>query len=359
MFMKSYLKLKEEVWDKNICSGCGACTSVCPVDNLYFKEESPIKFVCDECSCSIAPTENGESPLSAEFCKTTLYDVKCGACYDACPRTMEKKIHAESGIGRTISQYKAKTLINVKGIQDGGVVTALLSSAFDEGLIDCAIVMMEDKWTMKPNSFLACSKEEVLESVGSRYNWNVPILQALREAVFDKKLNKIAIVGTPCVIDAIFQILASDNDLLMPFRKSIRLKISLFCFETFLYEKIVEKLKVVGVNTWDVKKLEIVKGKLVISLIDGVIHKFELKGLDDAIRNGCKVCKDFTGITSDISVGSVGTEKGYSTMFVRNEWGQGFVDRAVLNGYLVVEDGVELKGIEQLVKRKSIRGVVD
>ncbi|MBA2845873.1 coenzyme F420 hydrogenase subunit beta [Methanococcus maripaludis] len=354
--MKSYLNLKEEVWDRETCSGCGACVSVCPTENIYFKQQSPVQFDCDECACIIVPTENGESPISAEFCKVTLYDVNCGACYNACPRTKERHIfNLEKVPGRVIENYKAKSTLETKNIQSGGVVTAILANAFDEDLIDGAIVMMEDKWTMDPKSYLATSKEDVLKTAGSRYNWNVPILEVLKEAVMVKKLNKIAVVGTPCVINAVYQMMATNNDLVEPFKKAIRLKISLFCFETFDYDKMLKKLKEVEVNPWDIKKMEIDKGKLIVSTIHGNVFNFKIDEMDEYVRKGCKVCRDFTGISSDISVGNVGTPEGYSTVLVRNKWGKGFFDRAVINGYVSVEGEASIDPVISLSKKKMER----
>jgi len=177
--MKSYKNLKEEVWDTNRCSGCGACVAVCPVNNLYFREESPVKFECDECSCIIVPADIVEHPISAEFCKTVVYDVPCGACYDACPRIKKSAIPKSEGLGSILKAVRAKASIEIKNAQNGGVVTAILANAFDEGLIDGAIVMVDDKWTLEPESYLALSKEDVLKSAGSKYLWKGPILKAL------------------------------------------------------------------------------------------------------------------------------------------------------------------------------------
>jgi len=357
--MKSYLNLKEEVWDRNICSGCGACVSVCPVDNIYFKEESPVKFVCDECACIIEPVEGIEHPVSAEFCKTTLYDVRCGACYDACPRTEKARIsNTEPGLGRILKKYRVKAKIDVKNAQNGGVVTAILINAFEEGLIDGALVMKEDKWTLEPEPYLATSKEEVIESAGSKYSWNVPILKTLKDAVMNKKLRRIAVVGTPCVMDAIYQIMSSNNDLLRPFKNAIRLKIGLFCFETYDYDKMIKILEERNINPWTVKKMEIVRGELRVTLINGDTVRFSLKDIEHAVRVGCKVCRDFTGVTADISVGNVGTPLGYSTVLVRTPWGEGFIDRAYRNGYISIEGDVNLDAIRKLLELKKKRKTV-
>jgi coenzyme F420 hydrogenase subunit beta len=215
--------------------------------------------------------------------------------------------------------------------------------------------MKEDKWTMKPESYLATSKEEVLKYAGSRYNWNVPILQALKDAVMVKKLNKIAIVGTPCVINSIYKMNLTSNDLVMPFKNAIRLKIGLFCFETFEYDKILKKLQENDVNPFDVRKMEIDKGKLIITLINGKTINFKLSELETLVRNGCNVCRDFTGISSDISVGNVGTPEGYSTVFIRNKWGKGFFDRALINGYISVEGEISLNLVKTLSDKKMER----
>lgn len=354
--MKSYLNLKEEVWDRNICSGCGACVAVCPVDNIYFKEESPVKFLCNGCSCTIVPVEDIEHPVSAEFCKTALYDVRCAACYDACPRTEKSHIpDINSGLGYILKKFRARAEIEIKNAQHGGVVTAILANAFEERLIDGALVMMEDRWTLEPEPYLATSKEEVIEAAGSKYNWKVPILKPLKEAVMNKKLRKIAVVGTPCVMNALYQIMSSNNDLLRPFKDAIRLKIGLFCFETYDYPKMIKILEERNIEPWTVKKMEIIKGELRITLINGDIVRFNLKDIEHAVRVGCKVCKDFTGITSDISVGNVGTPPEYSTLLVRSPWGEGFVERAYRNGYLSIGEGVDLDAIRKLVELKRRR----
>ena len=353
--MKSYRDLKEEVWDANKCSGCGACVAVCPVNNLYFKEESPVKFECDECSCIIVPEEIVEHPISAEFCKTVVYDVPCGACYDACPRIKKSSVPKPNKLGTVLKAVKARSLINIKNAQNGGVVTAILANAFEEELIDGAIVMIEDKWTLEPESYLAMSKEDVLRSAGSKYLWKGPILKALKTAVMEKKLKKLAVVGTPCVINAIYQILSSNNDLLKPFREAIRLKIALFCFETYDYSKLIEKLKSDGIEPWEIKKMDIESGKLKILLINGKVVEYKLKDVEFAMRSGCKVCGDFTGLTSDISVGNVGSEEGYSTVLIRNKWGEGFFNRAVYNGYLEFYEDVDMNAVEKLVKLKKER----
>ena len=38
MAEKSYQDLKSEVWEKDLCAGCGACVAICPADVIIFSE---------------------------------------------------------------------------------------------------------------------------------------------------------------------------------------------------------------------------------------------------------------------------------------------------------------------------------
>ncbi|WP_423792439.1 Coenzyme F420 hydrogenase/dehydrogenase, beta subunit C-terminal domain [Methanocaldococcus indicus] len=352
--MKTYKDLELEVWNKHRCSGCGACTSVCPADNLYFKEESPVKFECDSCSFCIATYEEERHyPISAEFCKTTVYDVPCGACYDACPRVGNYYVSDE--IGNYLKAYAAKSTLNIKYAQNGGVVSSILYNAFEEDLIDGAIVMNIDRFTLSPYSYLAKNKEDVLKTAGSKYLWREPPLRALKRAVMEEKLERLAIVGTPCVMDAVAKILASDNDLLAPFRKAIKFKIGLFCFEIYDYNKLVEILKKDNIEPWEIKKMEISKGKLNIYLIDGTSKKYKLVDIEKAMREGCKFCNDFTAQKADISIGNVGSGENYSTVLIRNKWGEGLFKRAVYNGYVHIDEKINFDEIRKISRLKMKR----
>ncbi|ADG13533.1 coenzyme F420 hydrogenase/dehydrogenase beta subunit domain protein [Methanocaldococcus infernus ME] len=348
--MRSYKDLEREVWLKNRCSGCGACTAVCPANNLYFKEESPVKFNCTECYCEIVPPEDIEHPISAEFCKTTVYDVPCGACHDACPRVEVREME-----DKYLGIYRAKSKLEIKNAQNGGVVSAILINALEEELIDGAIVIKQDNWTLEPISYLATTKEEVVKAAGSKYLRKVSPLNALKKAVMEEKLERLAIVGTPCIIEAMAKIQSSVNDLLKPFRKAIRLKISLFCFEIYDYAKMLKKLEEEGINPWDIKKMEIERGKFLLYLVDGFIKEYKIKELDPVMREGCKSCIDFTGLYSDISVGNVGTPEGYSTVIIRNKWGEGFFKRACYNGLIDFDSSVKIEEIKKLAELKMKR----
>lgn len=335
---RNYEDLKREVWDMGICSGCGACVAVCPANAIIFRKG-----------------ENSNAPENTGYCKDITDHVKCGACYSACPRTEAEETKKQM-IGNYVKIGSAKAGFEVAGRQSGGAITAILANAFEERLIDGVITVSEDKWTHEPFSVLITSKEEIMTTAGSRYNWWIPTLAALKEAVVDRKLSRIAVVGTPCAVQALRRIKNSENDLIRPFGRAIRLIIGLFCTKTFDYGKLVDgKLKTdLDIEPWRIRSFD-VKGRLEITLNDGDMKSIALGDIEECIRPGCLHCTDFTAVDSDISAGSVGSGEGLTTIIIRNNEGGEFVDSAIRNGRLVFTNEYDPKPIEKLAGKKAER----
>ena len=53
-----------------------------------------------------------------------------------------------------------------------------------------------------------------------------------------------------------------------------------------------------------------------------------MKEFHDAIQGGCAYCNDFAGRIADVSVGSVGSGDGYSTVIVRSDTGKRLLENA-------------------------------
>ncbi|MFH0968134.1 MAG: Coenzyme F420 hydrogenase/dehydrogenase, beta subunit C-terminal domain [Methanobacteriota archaeon] len=333
---KSYKSLKEEVWDTGICTGCGGCVAVCPADALFFIDEPGINH-----------------PSSSGYCKMEIDSVPCGACYDACPRTKEQK---KDTIGSYKQLMRAQATTAVSYQQSGGAVTAILIAAMQEGLIDGVITVTEDRWNHKPSSILITSSGELIEHAGSRYNWSVPVLRSLKTAIIEKKLTKVVIVGTPCVVQAARAMKNSSNDLLIPFGRSIRLIIGLFCTESFDYHTLMEQILKSnhGINPQQISHMD-VKGKLDLTLTDGSIMTLSLEEVAQAVRKGCHSCADFSALDADISAGSVGTPAGNTTLVIRTDEGIGFVEHAVKSGLLTISGEVDTTIIEKLATAKLAR----
>jgi len=328
MEKKNYRSLEEEVWNTDVCSGCGACIAVCPADSLYYN------------GVDTHPVSNG-------YCKQENSHVPCGSCYAVCPRTdhqTKKKKH--ESIGDYLCITGARAVLDTANRQSGGAVTAILASALQQHLIDAVVTVTEDRWTKKPSSVLITSSGEVLTYAGSRYSWYTPVLTALKTAVIEKKFHSIAVVGVPCAASAVRLMKESDVDLIQPFKKAIRLIIGLFCTEIFDYTMLFdERIKeTLSVHPWDITRMDI-KGNLVIEQKDGTTETLNLSQLEGLVRPGCHSCLDFTATDADISAGSIGTPDGFTTLIIRTSTGKGFFDAAIRSGAILSTDNVSLDPI--------------
>ena len=320
MDKKNYRNLMEEVWNTDICSGCGACIAVCPADSLFY---------------------NGVDthPVSTGYCIQENNHIPCGACYAVCPRTSLRN-QTKKEIGDYISITGAQAVVDSVHRQSGGAVTAILTYALQNNLIDAVVTVTEDRWTKKPSSTLITSAGDILTYAGSRYSWYTPVLSALKTAVIEKKFHSIAVVGVPCAVSAVRLMKESDNDLILPFKKAIRLVIGLFCTEIFDYNKLFSnQMNTLSVRSWDITRMDIKRG-LIIEQGDGSTQTINLSDLLGSVRTGCHSCQDFTAQDADISAGSIGTPDGYTTLITRTSIGKGFVDGAVRAGILLLSDNV-------------------
>jgi coenzyme F420 hydrogenase subunit beta len=289
-------------------------------------------------------------PASNGYCKQVTDNVTCGACYAVCPRIGTRT--AET-LGPYLELLSAKAGFEVPHRQSGGAVTAILANALDEGLIDAIVTVTEDRWTLKPSSVIITKTNVLIQEAGSRYSWWVPLLAALKTAVIKQKFKRIAVVGVPCAVQAVARMRESDNDLVMPYGKAIRLVIGLFCTESFDYQALITgKLKTTcHLEPHDIKKLN-VKGKLEVIKQDGSSTTMPLVELETCIRTGCHTCTDLTAVRSDISAGAIGSPAGLTTLIVRTPVGKGFVDRAVQSNKLTISIGVDTAAIEKLAVAK-------
>src|SRR3972149_456291 len=240
--------LLENVVLKEICAGCAACVLVWPYGCLEYFEEKPNLI---------------------KKCET------CGICPRVCPRfdfsqaTLEKmvfqrehKLDEEFGIYRRLVIARASDENILHACQDGGVVSALLIHALNNGIIDSAIV------------------------------------SATRQ-----KRKSLAFVSTPCQIQALRKIEAFP---LKKYSNLIKFTIGLMCTESFTYTGLMQKhiQETLGVNLNDVKKVNI-KGKVLVTTKTGETKAIPLQEAKQYTRTGCLPCMDFSAELADISAGGL------------------------------------------------------
>lgn len=301
--MKDYTDLKREVWDRDRCSGCGACVGSCPLEALHFRGD--------------------DNPVYDGLCS------KCSTCYSVCPRTESSLSVAVSrvpenkeSIGPYIGRYFARSsdFQIIKRAQGFGVVTSVLKHILEEKIVDAAFVVTSDLF-MNTHPMIAKDFGDVKKSARVKYIWT-PVLSKLREAVLDDSIESIAVVGVPCVMQALEML---DRSKLKLYKKKIKLRIGLFCWEIFrhiLISEMIHKELQLDIDPQRIWMFDIKKGKLVIELMDSTEYFIPLGTASRYAREGCNYCVDFTSEWSDISVGNAGAPKDFLTVITRTELGE-------------------------------------
>ena len=322
-------ELEHKVIKPDICCRCGTCEAFCPrIDHV----------------------ENRPDLVN--------YDPLCGLCFTYCPRTfldmaaMESKLFGRTrkedeplGIYRKAAAAQAQPVLETA--QDGGVATALLVEAMQSGMIDCAIVTgRDDEW--RTQTLIATSPVEIRSAAGTKYTIHNSVM-AVKDAL-EMGYKKIGFVGTPCQIQGLRKVKLLDE----PYQfgqDKIALLVGLFCMENFDYDALMNGLVKgkFGLEPKDVSRFEIKKGMFRVIDKAGGAHEVKIEETDPYTFPGCGPCFDFASELADISVGSVGSADGWSTVLTRTDVGEKLYGDALAAG-LIAEKAVSEKGVA-LAKR--------
>jgi len=225
--------------------------------------------------------------------------------------------------------------------QDGGVVTALLVKGFEKHLFDVVVVVRRGRG-YSAEAFAATTAEEVVAATGTKY-LRVNVTKKLRELISQGK-KKVAIVCTPCEAKAarkIQQLLKNECEITI---------IGLFCFEAFDKTKLKEEMcSRLGIDLDKVEKTQIRHGKFT-ALTEGKEYSCKVNDLDCAAEKACLYCDDFASRFADVSVGSVGSKPGFSSVIVRSKVGAELVKNL---GF--TKEGIDKEEVARLSKFKIER----
>ncbi|HTX43378.1 MAG TPA: Coenzyme F420 hydrogenase/dehydrogenase, beta subunit C-terminal domain [Methanocella sp.] len=244
---------------------------------------------------------------------------------------------------------------HIRGIaQDGGTTTALLCHALETGLIDGAVLTKKSKDEWVPAQYVATTRQEVLESVKSVYAVS-PSLFQLKKATRELALDRVGYVGVPCQIEAIRKMQ------LYPFGARdivdrLALVIGIFCFENFYPESLKAIVEGLGEEPLeDVIRMRCASGKFTTEGEKSI--SLPLKEASRYIQDGDRICPDLVAEWADVSIGSVGSEPGWNTVFLRTKKGRDVFRQAIAAGAVEVkeigDDG--LKALEKLAVTKKNR----
>jgi len=224
--MTNYKTVASVIKD-DLCTGCGTCAGICPL--------SAIEMIINESRGVYVPR------LDDGKCN------ECGDCFAACPgHTVDfKQLNSEIFgkqpddilLGNYLNCYVGHaTDYEIRyNSTSGGLVTALLIFALEEGIIDGALVTgMNPDNPFEPLPFIGRTREEIISAAGSKY-CPVPANTALKEILNSKEGEKFAVVGLPCHIHGIRKMAQFNKKL----KESIVLHLGIFCGHapTFLWTK--------------------------------------------------------------------------------------------------------------------------
>ncbi|MFX0073684.1 MAG: Coenzyme F420 hydrogenase/dehydrogenase, beta subunit C-terminal domain [Candidatus Hermodarchaeota archaeon] len=324
--IRSIYEPVEVIFKEKVCSGCGTCAGICPVNCL--------------------DVLNGFGQIDTEKC------IRCGLCYHVCPRSYfpvriinmyqsdSSLIEEYSNIGHFIEVYSARS--KVKEIsdvcQDGGISSTCLHYLFDNNLIDYALGAKMSNTLWRPEPLILKSKEDIIQTTGTKYV-NNPTLRNLNE--FNKSNHNVAVVGVPCMMQALKK--SEIYNIGIPSLNNIKYKIGIFCMESFSYQSLLQICEVLKVDVKDVKKMDINKGKFFVYTNNGEELAVPIKEITHLAREDCELCFDLTSESADLSVGSIGSPAGWNTVIIRTELGKNLYNSLVENNLIESKPISEVK----------------
>lgn len=325
----SFDNLIEEVISKDLCNKCDGCVSFCSANSIdalkIGKEGFPEYKDKDKC-------------------------LECGLCYLICPKTRtldeELKSHYDwkYPLGNFIDVFSARSTDgDVRDVAtDGGVVTSILISLLENKMIDGAIVskrmgiygrkpiIAQTRSDLIDAAGSSFSETQHLDELGNIYSASFPIIKIIKQSA-SKSMKKLAIVGTPCQIEAIrkMQVLNIVPSNLIIFT------IGLFCMQCFTIEDLSKKnfAKTHKIDMNDIEKVNI-KDNLILKMKSHVSLHIPLDEIEDIARSACLACNDFSNEYADISVGGVGSKDGYTTVLIKTSLGKQVYAEALYRNYI-------------------------
>jgi coenzyme F420 hydrogenase subunit beta len=311
-------ELLEDVHKRDLCIGCGACVDLCP----YFKNYKG---------------------KTAQLFPCTLEQ---GRCYAYCPKAevdlnaLTRKTRGVDYDGSPLGSYRAVMAVRAGGkmptgiVQGGGTVTALMTFAMQNGLIDAAA--LTERRDLTPVARLVTDWKHIVDYAGSKFMAS-PTVSAVNMAVREG-YQRIGIVGTPCQMTAVAQMCSN------PLGKEehnvpVALSIGLFCNWSLdtrqLMNLLSDKLDPAGIRKMDIPPppadtmiLETDVGRIEIALSD----------IKPLIPHTCFICMDMTAELADLAVGMFEGQPGWNTVIIRSETGAQIVDQARKEGYIETAD---------------------
>src|SRR6202034_3819620 len=331
-----FWELEAGVIDADRCIQCGTCVAACPSNSIGVNKDSGLPELVKMCTgCSLcwdfcprgglryeslwppstSPTEAGEVPVVVKSDSADTYWKLTGG-------------PPGDGLGAVMGEYAVRAGAPADDVQDGGVVTAMLLALLAGGDIDGALVSRpsdnpDEPW--KGIATVATTAKEIIDAAGSFYNQTMALAELDLSRYDLPPKPRIDVVGTPCEIQGIRAMQARRWPTGAHRIDAVVLTIALMCTKNFDYEALTlrELRDRRRVDLDRVSKVDVIRGRMIVEYRDGSLAVDEpVKAFHGTALKGCDECADFLGRSADLSVGSVGSMDGWTSVLVRTERGQ-------------------------------------
>ena len=319
-----------------LCTGCGACVSACPENNIQLIDvpDQGIRPIVDSAKCK-----------------------KCGDCIKVCPgielshqpfnsQTIPELRRAWGPVLEIWEGYATDPEVRFKG-SSGGVATALaLFCLENEDMAGVLHIGANPESPIQNVAVLSKSKQEILDCTGSRYS---PAAPCERLDWIEQLESKCVFIGKPCDVAAV-----RKSQVINPIlNEKVGLAISIFCAGTPSTAGTYKVLESLGVKPEEVEEFRY-RGHgwpgMTTVKVKGSEQTHQMPYeeswgniLSNYTQFRCRLCPDSTGEFADISCGDpwyreVGPgEPGRSLVLVRTERGHRILHRAMEAGYIELE----------------------
>lgn len=315
--MEGFEELKSKVLDRGLCTGCGTCIGICPVNTLAYMD--------------------GRIMDAKRRC------IKCGMCNSVCPgrefsmdEWSSKLFQKRYDTGSLFGSYRAIYNISPKDNEirisgaSGGVVTQILIDLLESHKIKGAVAVrakQDEPYKFEP--FIAVNKEQIMAAAQSKYVI-LPVNQVIQE--IKKSGKKVAYVGLPCQIQGMRKAMKNNAWL----AGQIVVLISLFCGFNLEMEATEYLIAKSGIKKPEIEKLSYrhkkdgrtgfyIRGKNGKEFFVSKHGYTFMNLIFSPVR--CWKCYDYSGEFADISVGDSWEKgQGFSRVIVRTQVGSEIIE---------------------------------
>jgi coenzyme F420 hydrogenase subunit beta len=333
----SFEELEQAVISKGLCTRCGICVGVCPIQVIGLDSKLFPKLVgkCTNCT------------FCTRCCPGADVDMP-GLNRDLYGRERKPNDLVGEVKGHYVS-YPVDQQIRAHG-SSGGLVTGLLVHLLDKGIIQGALVVgMDPEIPYRPKGLIATTRQEIEASTQSKY-CVTPSMEAL--SLLRKVEGQYAVVALPCQVQGLRKLAKVDPRL---FQK-IYCIFGLYCNCNLKPNGHIEAIAACNIALQDVARFNFRDhgwpGGFCVDTLGGEkipLHTINIKNVMNVMfrlfgAERCYLCIDALAEYSDISFGDFWSFD-YADEFsklerctlasVRTERGAEIFDRAVADGAVV------------------------